>query len=139
MCDGKGYVEMTSIDHETSTDIAEAICSKGGRYLEAQIQGTRAQAGEGTLIMLAAGDRGLFDECQTCFEAVGRNSYFLGDVGNATKMNLVLQMIAGVSLVGLAESMAVAVRSGLKLKDVLEVLELTNMASPLIIDKGNGE
>lgn len=134
--EGKGYVEMTSIDSETSTDIAEAFFQRGARYLEAQIQGSRSQAEEGTLIILAAGDRTLFDECQTCFEAIGKNSYFLGDVGNATKMNLILQMIAGVSLVGLAESLAVADRAGLQQKDVLEVLELTNMASPLILEKG---
>jgi 3-hydroxyisobutyrate dehydrogenase len=35
---GKGYVEMTGIDSETSQDIAEAIISKGGRYLEAQVR-----------------------------------------------------------------------------------------------------
>lgn len=34
---GKGYVEMTSIDAETSQDIADGITSKGGRYLEAQV------------------------------------------------------------------------------------------------------
>lgn len=37
MIDGKGYVEMTSIDSETSLDIAGGITSKGGRYLEAQV------------------------------------------------------------------------------------------------------
>lgn len=37
MVDGKGYVEMTSIDAETSQDIATSIIQKGGRYLEAQV------------------------------------------------------------------------------------------------------
>lgn len=103
---GKGYVEMTSIDTETSKDISEALSLKGAKYLEAQIQGSKAQAEEGTLIILAAGDRTLFEECQTCFEAMGKNSFFLGDVGNASKMNLVLQTLAGVSIAGLAESLA---------------------------------
>lgn len=35
--DGKGYVEMTGVDDNTSQDIADAIISKGGRYLEAQV------------------------------------------------------------------------------------------------------
>lgn len=35
---GKGYVEMTGVDPETSQDIAEQIISKGGRYLEAQVR-----------------------------------------------------------------------------------------------------
>lgn len=34
---GKGYVEMTSIDAETSQDIYDGITNKGGRYLEAQV------------------------------------------------------------------------------------------------------
>lgn len=134
--DGKGYVEMTGLDGDTSQDIADAIVSKGGRYLEAQIQGSRIQAEEGTLIILAAGDRSLFDECQSCFEAMGKNSFFLGDVGNASKMYLVLQLFAGITMGGLAEVLALADRSGLPTKDVLEVLELTPMASPYIIEKG---
>lgn len=36
--EGKGYVEMTSIDAETSQDIFDGITSKGGRYLEAQVE-----------------------------------------------------------------------------------------------------
>lgn len=134
----KGYVEMTGIDAETSQDIAEAITAKGGRYLEAQVQGSKTQAQEGTLVILAAGDRTLFDECQSCFEAMGKNSFYLGEVGNASKMNLVLQLMAGVTLAGLAESMALADRAGLQQKDVLEVLELTSLACPAILDKGKG-
>ncbi|KAK7872566.1 hypothetical protein R5R35_013794 [Gryllus longicercus] len=132
----KGYVEMTGIDAETSQDIAEAINAKGGRYLEAQVQGSKVQAEEGTLVILAAGDRSLFDECQSCFKAMGKNSFYLGEVGNASKMNLVLQLMAGVTLAGLAEGMALADRAGLQQKDVLEVLELTSLACPTILDKG---
>lgn len=33
----KGYVEMSNIDPETSKDIAEAMLTKGMRYLEVQV------------------------------------------------------------------------------------------------------
>lgn len=33
----KGYVEMTTIDADTSHDIVEALSAKGARYLEAQV------------------------------------------------------------------------------------------------------
>jgi len=132
----KGYVEMTSIDSDTSQDIAEAISLKGGRYLEAQIQGSKGQAQDGTLVVLVAGDRSLFDDCQSCFQAMGKNSFYLGEVGNASKMNLVLQTMIGVTLAGLAEGMALADRAGLQQKDVLEVLELTGLNCPAILQKG---
>jgi len=132
----KGYVEMTGMDSDTSQDIAEAISLKGGRYLEAQIQGSKTQAQDGTLVVLVAGDRSLFDDCQSCFQAMGKNSFYLGEVGNSSKMNLVLQTIMGVTLAGLAEGMALADRAGLQQKDVMEVLELTGLACPTILGKG---
>jgi len=132
----KGYVEMTGVDSDTSQDITEAISLKGGRYLEAQIQGSKTQAQDGTLVILVAGDRSLFDDCQSCFQAMGKNSFYLGEVGNATKMNLVLQTMTGVTLAGLAEGMALADRAGLQQKDVMEVLELTGLNCATFMQKG---
>jgi 3-hydroxyisobutyrate dehydrogenase len=132
----KGYVEMTGIDADTSQDIAEAISLKGGRYLEAQVQGSKEQSSEGSLVLLVAGDKSLFDDCQSCFQAMGKNSFYLGEVGNASKMNLVLQLMSGVALAGLAEGMALADRAGLQQKDILEVLQLTGLACPLMVEKG---
>lgn len=131
----KGYVEITGIDAETSQDIADAINSKGGRYLEAQVQGSKTEAEEGTLIILAAGDKSLFDDCQSCFTAMGKHSFFLGEVGNASKMNLVLQLMKGITIAGIAEGMALADRAGLQVKDVLEVLKLTSLACPTVLEK----
>jgi len=61
-----------------------------------------------------------------------------GEVGNASKMNLVLQLMAGVTLAGMAEGMALADRAGLNQKDVMEILMLTSLACPLIREKGEG-
>lgn len=69
---------MTGIDAETSADIADGITGRGGMYLEAQIQGSKARSEAGRLIILAAGDRDLFKECESCFAAFGQHSFFLG-------------------------------------------------------------
>lgn len=73
----KSYVEMTGIGSETSKDIEEAITSKGGRYLEAQLQGSKTEAENGQLVILCSGDRSLYDDCLSAFAAVGKNSFFL--------------------------------------------------------------
>lgn len=137
MTDNKGYVEITGIDSETSQDIADAINSKGGRYIEAQIQGSKKQADDGTLLILAAGDKTLFDDCQSCFTAMGKHSFYLGEVGNASRMNLILQLMNGVTIAAIAEGMALADRSGLQVKDVQEVLKLTSLACPIVLEKSD--
>lgn len=93
--DGKGFVEMTGIDAETSRDIHDVITGQGGRYLEAQIQGNKTDADKGNLVVLGAGDRTLFDECQTCFQAMGRTAFYLGEIGYAAKINSILQVRLG--------------------------------------------
>ncbi|KAK9500855.1 hypothetical protein O3M35_002037 [Rhynocoris fuscipes] len=137
MTSSKAYVEMTNVDTETSFDINEAIMSRGARYLEAQIQGSKTEAEEGKLVLLCAGDRSLYDECHSCFEAISSSSFYLGEVGNATKMNLVIQMVCGTMLAGLAEGMALLDRFGLLQSDMLDVINLTPFKSKLIMEKGH--
>ena len=60
---------MTGIDSDTSQDIAEAISLKGGRYLEAQIQGSKTQA----QVLFSCSDRG-----STVLTVAGRHPGGLG-------------------------------------------------------------
>lgn len=71
----------------------QAITGKGGRYLEAQVQGSKTQAEQGTLVILAAGDRSLFDDCQSCFEAMGKNSFYLGKCAIHTLEVILCQLV----------------------------------------------
>lgn len=133
--DGKGYVEMSTIDPETSMDISAMITKKGGRYLEAQMQGSKKEAIEANLVILGAGDKSLFHDCDTCFKAIAKAVYYLGDVGFACKMNLALQVMKGIALAGIAEGFALADRSGISPEDVMEIFTLTGLNCSYLIDK----
>jgi 3-hydroxyisobutyrate dehydrogenase len=134
----KGYVEMTTIDADTSNDISEAILARGGRYLEAPLIGSgKLQAEEGNLTVIVAGDKSLFDECNSCFQAISKHAFYLGgQVGDASKMNLVVSMLIGNLIGSLAESMALADRTSLSQKDLLEILSLSPLNCQTLISKG---
>ncbi|VVC34058.1 Hypothetical protein CINCED_3A000478 [Cinara cedri] len=134
--EGKSFVEMSGIDPETSHDINEAVTEKQGRYMEAMIQGSKTEAESGNLVCMAAGNKELFDDCQSVFCAIAKNSFFLGEIGAATKMNLVLNTIKAVSIAGLAEGMALADRAGIPAKDVIDILGMTSLKCPLLLEKG---
>lgn len=138
MRSGKGYVEMTSIDADTSNDISEAILARGGRYLEAPCIGSgKNQAEEGNLTIIVSGDKSLFDDCNSCFQAISQHAFYLGgQVGDASKMGLVVSMLIGNLIGSLAESMALADRTGLSQKDLLEILTVSPLNCSTIISKG---
>jgi len=51
---------------------------RGGRFLEAPVSGSRKSAENGQVVILAAGDRSLYMDGYSCFEAMGRKTFFLG-------------------------------------------------------------
>nr|CAI5842883.1 unnamed protein product [Callosobruchus analis] len=128
---------MTGIDPETSKDICEIISSRGGKYVEAQIQGSKQEAQDGNLIILAAGDRDLFMDCQSCFKAMGNMAFFLGDVGYATKTNIILNLVKGIALVGLAEGLSLADRCGISTKDIFNIFKLTTLNCKYLNEKAD--
>lgn len=56
----------------------QAVIAKGGRYLEAMVQGSKKEAEDGTLVCLTAGDKTLYDDCESAFKAISKTSVFLG-------------------------------------------------------------
>lgn len=134
----KGLVMLSSIDCETSRDVSGALMMKGIRYLEAQVQGSRNQAKDGSLIIIASGDQSLFDDCKSCFAAIAEHSRFLEEgIEAAVKMNHVLQTLAGVQLAAVSEALALADSFGLQLRDIMEIIDISNLHSPFIMEKGD--
>ena len=132
----KGFVEMSSIDLETSKDISEAIISRGGRYLVAPpILAGISTAEAGDLVIVASGDRSLYEDCSSCFAAMSKKTTFLShEVGNATKMNLILSTFYGNIVASVSECMNMiddAELSGSDFKDILSVKRCSRVTSYL--------
>lgn len=51
--------------------------AKGGRFLEAPVSGSKKPAIDGQLIILAAGDKSLFDDSMPAFEVMGKRRWAL--------------------------------------------------------------
>lgn len=140
MDDNKGYVELSSIDPETSNDISEAIIARGGRYLEApMISSGKLAAEAGEMTIVASGDKSLYADCSSCFQAMSSKSFFLGhQPGYATKMNLIMSMLYGTMVGALAECCHMVERSELQLSNFKDILRLSIINCPLFdrtIDK----
>lgn len=119
--EGKGYVELNSVDGSTSHSIADGVEMMGGRHLVtqvtfgrgdasgiyacfcAQIVGAQTEAESGSLIVLAAGDQSLYNECTSVFNAIAWTQFYLGDIDMADKMYFIMNMISGIQVSLLAE------------------------------------
>lgn len=134
--EGKKFVDMSTVDEETSREIATAITAKKGVFLEAPVSGSKGPALQGQLVILAAGDKALCEEAQPCFDVMGKRTFFLGEVGNGARMKLVVNMMMGVQIAALSEGLAVGTKAGLEGNDILDVLKEGALNCPMYSLKG---
>ena len=138
MSSGKGYVDFSTVDADTSREINVAITASGGRFLEAPVSGSKKPAEDGTLIILAAGDRSLYDEVLPCLEKLGKKILYLGEVGNGARMKIVVNMIMGGMMAAFCEGLALGEKAELIPADILDVLDSGALANPMFRLKGAG-
>ncbi|XP_063286825.1 cytokine-like nuclear factor N-PAC isoform X3 [Pelobates fuscus] len=132
---GKCYVDMSTVDPETVAEVAQVIVSRGGRFLEAPVSGNQQLSNDGMLVILAAGDQGVYEDCSSCFQAMGKASFFLGEVGNAARMMLILNMVQGSFMATIAEGMTLAQVTGQSQQTLLDILNQGQLASIFLDQK----
>ncbi len=136
ICDGKGYIDMSTVDDATSKEIDEAIRKAGGRFLEAPVSGTKQPAIDGTLIILAAGDPTLYEDALPAFEKMGKLCPYLGECGQAARMKLVVNLIMGGMMTAFCEGLSLGIKGGLDGTQILEILAAGALANPMFKVKG---
>jgi glyoxylate/succinic semialdehyde reductase len=147
MSEGKGYVDVSTVDAATSQAIEAAVTAKGGLFLEAPVSGSKGPAEGGQLIFLCGGSAELFaavhsglgtdkSKAKLPLDIMGKASFHLGSVGSGANMKLVVNGVMGTMMAALAEGMALADGAGLDQKQLVEVLGLGAMACPMFALKG---
>uniref|UniRef100_A0A2I3GSH1 Cytokine-like nuclear factor N-PAC n=1 Tax=Nomascus leucogenys TaxID=61853 RepID=A0A2I3GSH1_NOMLE len=126
---GKCYVDLSTVDADIVTELARVIASRSGdRFPEAPLSGNQQLSNHGMLVILAAGDRGLYEDCSSCFQAMGKTS-FLGEVGNAAKMMLIVNIVQGSFMATITEVLTLSQQT------LLDILNQGQLASIFLDQK----
>lgn len=133
---GSGYVDMSTVDADTSLESYRLAHEKGALFLEAPVAGSRKPAEDATLTIMAAGDRELYDSSLPVLEKMGKKLLFLGETGKASRMKLANNLVMCGMLTALCEGISLAAVSGLDTAQLLEVLDSGAVANPMFRLKG---
>lgn len=132
--DGAAWAQMSTVGLAT----IEALAARAGAgFVDAPVLGSRPQAEQGQLTVLAAGAAGARERCAPVFEAVGARTVDLGDEpGAGTKMKLVLNHWVVALVEGVAETVALAEGLGLDPRRFLDIIDGGPMGPPYAKLKG---
>ena len=103
--------------------IARRVEKTGRHFVDAPVSGGVAGAANGTLTIMAAAKKPVFEKARPVLAAMGSSLYHLGEhPGQGAAMKVVNQLLCGVHIAVAAEGLAFAERAGIDPKLALEVL-----------------
>ncbi len=112
------------------------LFSLGGLFLEAPVSGSKVPAEQGQLIFLCGGSKSAYDEVIKYLEVMGKAHFYLGSIGQGSKMKLAVNMVMGTMMSALGEGMLLCEKSSIDRSQFVQVLGLGAMACPMFAGKG---
>ena len=115
-------VELSTLSIACKTAARDRLKAVEIDTLDCPVSGTGAQAQTRDIVLYASGNEAAFKECQPVFNAIARESFYLGAFGNGMKMKFVANLLVAVHNVATAEALALASQSGLDPQQVYDVI-----------------
>ena len=134
---GQIAVDMSTVLPATSLREQEAYSKRGADFLDAPVFGSKKEAADAKLWIMAAGKRDAFEKVKPVLQHLGQTIHYFGKNGNAAAMKLVGNLIVALEMEALAEGLVLAQKAGLDLSTVMEVVKVADFRSPLLV--GNGQ
>lgn len=130
--EGSTVVNMSTIGPADSRRFAGQCEKAGVRYVESPVMGSIGQATSGTLVAIVSGDTAAVADVSGMLLVMARQIIRAGEIGQASTLKLVMNLLVGGTIELLAESIAAAQRSGLPLELFRETLLSSVLASPFV-------
>ncbi|HEX8012733.1 MAG TPA: NAD(P)-dependent oxidoreductase [Casimicrobiaceae bacterium] len=122
---GSIYIDMSTIDPETTRRIGAAVAARGATMIDCPVGKTADAAVAGTLTLMVGGPAGIVARCRPVLDCMGTDLFHCGELGAGQTMKLINNLLATAVSEASIEALVAGVKSGLTLETMLCVLRTT--------------
>jgi 3-hydroxyisobutyrate dehydrogenase len=120
---GTVFIDMSSSEPLLTRATGAVLQQHGFALIDAPVSGARTRAEAGTLaIMIGCGNHELLAKVRPILAAMGEELFVLGGLGNGHAMKAVNNIIAGTTMIAVAEGLALGESFGLEPAKMVEIL-----------------
>ncbi|WP_044642123.1 NAD(P)-dependent oxidoreductase [Risungbinella massiliensis] len=125
-------INMSTVSPDLTSQLAKQAEEKGIEWLDAPVSGSSNAAQSANLVILVGGKKEVYEQSKEVFQALGKASYYFGAAASGAKAKLVVNLMMGMYMQGLAESLVLAQKAGLDRSTVLEMLGDAAVGAPFL-------
>ncbi len=109
---GTTVIDMSSIDPVESQSIGVELAKKGINLMDCPVSGGEPKAIEGTISVMAGGDKNLFDEYYDLIMCMAGSCVYVGPLGSGNIAKLANQIIVACNIAAVSEALTFATKAG---------------------------
>lgn len=123
-------IQMGTIGPSESRSIKQEIEDLGGRYLEAPVLGSMAEARAGTLLIMVGAEAAHFAEWEPFLRSLGSEVRLIGPVGTAALLKLALNQLIAAETAAFALSLGLIRSEGMAVETFMALLRQSALYAP---------
>ena len=129
----RGAIILTAtITPEEAREAYSIADLEGVVMLDSPVSGGMDGAHNGTLTLMTAGKKSVFNDCIKILEAVSSNIFHVGEeIGEGQTVKASLQAFIGASFTAIFESLVLGSKAGIKGQTLYDVFSASGVGSPL--------
>jgi 3-hydroxyisobutyrate dehydrogenase/glyoxylate/succinic semialdehyde reductase len=132
---GALWIDCSTVNPSFSRTMHTFARSRGIRFVDAPVAGTTPPAEAGELLVLAGGNEEDVAEAKPLFDAIGRKTIHVGEVGKGAAMKMVINFMLAHALAGFSEATNLGERLGIDRNLLLDTLMGGPMTAPFLAGK----
>ncbi len=118
---GTLLIDSSTIDVQTSRDMASLAAERGFAMLDAPVSGGTGGATAGTLTFMVGGEESAFARARPLLDHMGRTIVHAGPAGAGQAAKVCNNLMLGISMAGVAEAFALADKLGLDAQALFDI------------------
>ncbi len=130
---GTLILDLTTTNPALARALAEEAKQRHLEYADCPVFGSRDEAWNGKLDIVWGGSDQVGKRAQDVFQAIAKSVHHMGETGAGAAMKLIGNNIVAAEFIALAEGLALARRSGVKLEAIPGVLKDVDYGSGLLV------
>ena len=123
---GAIYVELSTISPHIVRLIVDEAREVGVDVLDAPVSGGISQRETGSLTIMAGGDAAVLERARPVLQTFGSRIFHAGDSGAGATVKLINNLLAGINMVSAMEAMSLAVKAGVQIGVLKEVVSASS-------------
>ncbi|HUV12518.1 MAG TPA: NAD(P)-dependent oxidoreductase [Acidobacteriota bacterium] len=116
-------IDMSTISPAVEQQLDSELKKVSATLVDAPVSGGDIGAQQGTLAIMAGGDRDAFEKSLPLFQAMGKTITYCGPVGSGQLTKLCNQILVSVNLLAVTEAITFARKTGLNPETMIEAVK----------------